>query len=462
MITGLSQRIMISTLGFILLGMLMGNMMLIYIGFIPIVYVAIGFIIQPPSNFQIVCGGKIEGLEIDDKINQTRNLTVSDGYGPVIIYEEWPQEFQLVNGSNINIYWKGFDELNKVYSYEFLCTHRGIYEIKDIQIQGNHPFELRAPISQIHKIDQTLVVNPKPSRVKNVQRRNQYTVFPNPIESRIKLGAPTSDFKEIREYNYGDSYKSINWKATARLNTTPSRKPAVNEYEREGRRVTWIFLDKSEKLLLGNSIKNSFEYAIQAATSLAEYYISKQCRVGFVEYISNPLEKQRDTWFRPFEFKQSDQESPQPVKANILYPEAGNMQLYKIQRRLLEAKTEQIGLNLLLSIRQARRHIHGTNPLFIIITNLNHQSVGSLNESINELQKYTPRLRSQRTNIMIINVSGYKLASNTDVQKMASNVLYFEETELSHIITSPSVLVINWDPAKQDLIQRLLDSVRQG
>ncbi|MBD3205351.1 DUF58 domain-containing protein [Candidatus Bathyarchaeota archaeon] len=462
LITKLPLKIMISILGLIVLGMVMGNMMLIYLGFIPVIYVAAGLYIQTPDKINVQ--GTIEEDEayVEDRIKLDRTITVNEGIGPVVVHEKLPPDFALTEGSNLNLYWKGPNPLIIKNSHQFECTHRGIYEMGQVQIRSFHPFDLRAPQNMEHIFNQELIVKPKPSRVKRVRRRRQYSLFPIPSESKIKLGVQTSDFKEIREYNYGDPYKSINWKATARLNTIPGGKPTVNEYEREGRRVTWIFLDKSTRLNLGNSIKNSFEYAVQAATSLAEYYISRQCMVGLAEYVTHPKNDNDSPWFKPFTVNklEKDESLPKSQMGNLIFPEAGHMQLYKIQRKLLAVDTVLGGMSLLQVVRHAKGHIHGTNPLFIIITNINQRSVHSLSFSIRELIKYTPRLRSQKTNIMIINISGYQLASSTDYERIAANALRFEEIELSSEIMSPGVMVINWDPTEQDIVQTVLNTVR--
>lgn len=451
---------MISVIGLIVLGMVMGNMMLIYLGFIPAVYVAAGLLIQTPGDIHVE--GKIQESEafVDDQVQLDRTITVEKGLGPVAVYAGLPPEFGLTAGSNLNLYWKGPGALIIKNSHQFECTRRGMFEVGPVQTRSLHPFNLRAPQNRVHPLDQELVVKPKPSRVKRIRRRRQYSLFPIPSESKIKLGVQTSDFKEIREYNYGDPYKIINWKATARLNTIPGGKPTVNEYEREGRRMTWIFLDKSTRLNLGNSIKNSFEYAVQAATSLAEYYISRQCMVGLAEYVTHPKKDGDSPWLKPSTLTTSD-ETMEASKSNVIFPEAGSMQLYKIQRRLLAVETAQGGMNLVQVVRQAKRHIHGTNPLFIIITNINQGNIKALRLSVKELHRYTSRLRSQRTNILIINVSGYRLASWTDYERIAVSALHFEEVELSGEISSPGVLVVNWDPAKQDIVQAVLSTVRQ-
>ncbi|MFW6109739.1 MAG: DUF58 domain-containing protein [archaeon] len=463
LITRLPLKIMISTIGLIVLGMVMGNMMLIYLGFIPVVYVAAGLYIKTPGDIRVE--GKIGESEafVDDQIQLDRTITIEKGLGPVAVYEGLPPEFSLTAGSNLNLYWKGPSKLTINNSHQFECTRRGIFEMGNVQTRSFHPFDLRAPQNRVHHLDQELVVKPKPSRVKRVRRRRQYSLFPIPSESKIKLGVHTSDFKEIREYNYGDPYKSINWKATARLNTIPGGKPTVNEYEREGRRMTWIFLDKSTRLNLGNSIKNIFEYAVQAATSLAEYYISRQCMVGLAEYVTHPKKNGDSAWFKPSTLTTSDEDMEVLGSnvGNVIFPEAGSMQLYKIQRRLLAVETEQGGMDLVQIVRQSKRHIHGTNPLFIIITNINKGNIKALRHAVKELHRYTSRLRSQRTNILIINVSGYRLASWTDYERIAVGALHFEEMELSGEISSPGVLVVNWDPTKQDIVQAVLSTVKQ-
>jgi uncharacterized protein (DUF58 family) len=454
MITRVSQRILVSTIGWVLLGLVMGNMMLIYIGFIPFIYASIGFLIQSPQVYEISASEEQDELYIGDKVRVDRNLTVSEGIGPVIIYEEIPPEFRLIDGNNINIYWKGLEPIKRHYHYEYECSRRGIYKVGVIKFRGLHPLGLYPPYLSTVNNAQEIAVNLKPSIVKRVRRRQQYTLFPMPSESRIKLGTPTLDFREIRQYNYGDPYKSINWKATARLGTSPWKKPAINEYEREGKRVTWIFLDKSMRLRLGNSISNSFEYAIQAAASLTEYYIERNCRVGYAEYQTLRTESITTLWGRSIGGK----EEKIARYMDVFYPESGEMQLHKIRRRLLGIQPNTDGVGLLEIIQQSRKHLQGTNPLFIIITNLNERGCSELTRAIDEMTKYT-RQREPRTNIIVINVSGYALASDTAYRKMAAKALQVEEKRLLEKLSSPGVSVINWDPSTQDLVHRMTETV---
>jgi uncharacterized protein (DUF58 family) len=129
LITRLPLKIMVSTIGLIVLGMVMGNMMLVYLGFIPVVYVAAGLYIQTPGDIRVE--GKIGESEafVDDLIQLDRTITLEKGMGPVAVYEGLPPEFSLTAGSNFNLYWKGPSPLTINNSHQFECTRRGIFEL---------------------------------------------------------------------------------------------------------------------------------------------------------------------------------------------------------------------------------------------------------------------------------------------------------------------------------------------
>jgi len=81
---------------------------------------------------------------------------------------------------------------------------------------------------------------------------------PFPINDMAKIGVATTDFREIRNYVYGDPIKNINWKATAR-SSSPEMWPLTNEYEVEGKKTVWLFLDTAGELEIGTNINNAFD-----------------------------------------------------------------------------------------------------------------------------------------------------------------------------------------------------------
>jgi len=61
-----------------------------------------------------------------------------------------------------------------------------------------------------------------------------------------KHGNDNQEFKELRLYSPGDPFKAINWKVTSRNLVRGSIWPVVNEFEKEGKKSVWIFLDTSK------------------------------------------------------------------------------------------------------------------------------------------------------------------------------------------------------------------------
>jgi hypothetical protein len=450
-----------NVLGLLLLGVVTGNIILIYIGIIPIIFTLTAIYLKVPSEVEVDLVDEVSEVYINDDVTLRRKLKVVEGLGPIIVYEPIPREFKILNGNNIHLLWKGREPLTHMIDTEIQCTKRGIYNFRSLTIRGMHPFELKSQIEKLHMLDQSLVVKPKPIRVKRVRQRRQYTLFPIPSESKIKIGVPTTDFREIRQYNYGDSYKKINWKATARLNTQIFNKPSVNEYEREGRRVTWILLDTAPRLELGNNIRNSLECAIQAVTSITEFYIQRQCMVGYAEFATTQRKMKMDAWFQAPQnaVEETKTKTLQPYQ-QVIFPDAGPIQLHKIQRALLKTKINHKGPDLKETLHSCRGHIVGTNPLFIVITTIDEQSLPNLKESLKEIIKYSLRLGDRKTPILLINVSGYSMASNTDPQTLASKVLRFDEKELLGGIGGPGLITLNWDPDRENIIQAMMSTVR--
>ena len=69
--------------------------------------------------------------------------------------------------------------------------------------------------------------------------------IPMPQGALASMGMTTNDFKEIRSYYPGDPFKSINWKATSRNLIRGEIWPVVNEFQKEGKRLSgyfWILL----------------------------------------------------------------------------------------------------------------------------------------------------------------------------------------------------------------------------
>jgi uncharacterized protein (DUF58 family) len=296
------------------------------------------------------------------------------------------------------------------------------------------------------------------------------------MEARIKFGFPTTDFREVRDYQSGDTYRSINWKVTARRISSSPSSIQVNEYEKEGKKMVWIFLDSATHMALGTTVKNTMEYAVRAALGLADFYLSRECRVGLCIYDYNAHEwegvyqgseedldldvaffgvGQMEPSLR-IEGKTEEIEGHRHASfSRILFPDTGKKQQYRIMREMLKVDIRYSGESLKEAIHSCRRHIVGTLPLFIIITMLDASKTDALFEGIRELHKYVARLR-KRPSILVFNVQGYNIAAQEDEERMAASLLDFRNRPLVANLRAMGVNVVNWNPRTQSFAQALI------
>ena len=444
MLTGDPLKLVISALGFILTGMLTGNTILLCLGLISLLFIYASLEIQPPTNLTHTPPPESIVTYVDDELELTHQITVQKGIGLVTLGQTIPPHFSLIEGNNIQAYW--IQRPNQVLTlhYRIKCTRRGVYQLTNLHYESRHPLQLR-PTTQGTFTEKTeLIVKPRSLTAKRIRQQKIFTRIPMPEESRVKLGVPTTNFKELREYTTGDPYKNINWKATARKLMAPNSRPSVNEYEREGRRVVFIFLDTNKTLGLGTSLKNSFEYAVQATLGLSEFYLTRQCMVGLSLFNSKNQSSTRKT--------QKEQ--------NYLFPEAGRIQQFKIHRLLLDTELESTTNSIITAANHMKGHIRGTNPLFIIITRLNDENQQNIINGLMELRKYSRKTQTMN-NMMLINVSGYNLSIKKRGDKTAAQILQHYENAQLKTLRRLGITAINWDPAEQTITQVLLQQVRQ-
>lgn len=463
MFTDIPLKAIVSSFSLILSGMITGNMMLIYLGLIPAIHMVISIYLRQPTGYWV----EVEEGEIDKvvggEVTLTRRVTVDEGIGPVIVGEKLPDEFELLDGNNIKAFWKGMKKLRKEYDFRIKCTKRGLYRLELFHIETRHPHRMTSTILDTLPLNQRLVVKPRKLEVKKIRHKKLYSNIPMPTEARIKMGVPTTDFKEIREYNFGDPYKHINWKATARIITTRRSPPAVNEYEKEGRRAVWLFLNSESKMMMGSSINNVFEHAIQAVQGLADFYLNRECMVGFAVF--NNSSKYKDKLMGG-KTKRCKKEEPnneswekQGKHRTVIFPDTGRIQGYKIQKALLKLEAPKKASNLEQTITQCRGYIKGTNPLFIIITRVTELDSHHLQEGIKELQKYIKKTRRLEDNIIVVNISGYKLAAQEETQEIASKLLEYKERKEYSSLGSTGIQVLHWRPEQHSLLQVFLNQV---
>lgn len=92
-------------------------------------------------------------------------------------------------------------------------------------------------------------------------------------------------FSEVREYQYGDDARDINWNVTARMN-----RPYVKVYEEERELTVMLLVDVSSSLQYGSTGCFKRDMVTEIAATLAFAAIQNNDKVGLV-FFSDKIEK---------------------------------------------------------------------------------------------------------------------------------------------------------------------------
>ena len=92
-------------------------------------------------------------------------------------------------------------------------------------------------------------------------------------------------FSEVREYQYGDDVRDIDWNVTARID-----RPYVKVYEEEREHTVILMIDVSGSLDFGTSQQTKREMATEIAATLAFSAIQNNDKIGVI-FFSDKIEK---------------------------------------------------------------------------------------------------------------------------------------------------------------------------
>ncbi len=230
------------------------------------------FLIVPYHVSVRVKDAKISGGGFVGDVFSVRIVMEASGFGIVKAMHRIPEHF-VVEGKNVTAsFVLGKNEL--VISYRARPMRRGKYELKEIVLEVEHPFLAWRSVRMM-EVELELEVRQKLGKITKVETLRGVAKSPMPDIDVAKIGVPGTDFREIRDYVPGDPMKFVNWKATARRG-----KLMVNQYEVEGKKAVWIFLDANSYMAFGRSVRNYLECGIEIANALAYYFISRGHKVG--------------------------------------------------------------------------------------------------------------------------------------------------------------------------------------
>lgn len=403
--------------------------------------ILIAFFLEQPRDIEIARNKTRDMVHTDNVVDIEVKIRINDGVGLVQVVDMLPNEFELVSGNNIKLIWKFFSkvEVSLIYSVKPLST--GHYPLNRFSFETYHFMDLKTPLTGILTDRQIIEVRPKLLEIKKIRDVSTKSKIPLPAGAVTKMGIPTLDFRELRLYNHGDSFKYINWKATARNTSNHSGVPIVNEYEKEGKKTVWLFLDLSSIMRYGVNIKNAFQCALEAVNGLTDYYLKQNCLVAFCTFNGSKI---------------------------FIYPGAGQKQYHRILKGILQLRTrEKEGdinaenipkpSSLRETVVKHKNYFHGNNPLCIIVSRLTKVNNEKLSSGIREMLKYTSTSK-KLFSVMVVNISGYNLAAVSLAERTAAEILKKRDQYYAAQIKK-RIIWIDWDPTVCSFTTALLKQV---
>lgn len=238
-------------------------------------------------------------------------------------------------------------------------------------------------------------------------------------------------FSEVREYQYGDDVRSMDWNVTARLNA-----PYVKIFEEERELTVVLLIDLSGSRLFGTKVKTKRELMTEISAVLAFSASANNDKVGAL-FFSDRVEK-------------------------FIPPKKGRSHLLRIIRELIEFEPQNSGTNISEALRYLTNAIKKRCTAFLIsdMVDVDQMSRPNYEDAI--------KIAANRHDLSVINIFDPRDRDLPDVGLIS--IKDFESGELKMVDTSNKKVRKNfeeWNKAlllstKQILNRYKIDSVSIG
>jgi len=195
----------------------------------------------------------------------------------VDVIDELPFQFQCRN--NIS----HFVLQSSIFSFQYLLrpTCRGVYAFGHVLVFVSTRLGL---VERRYACSEPCDVSVYPS----YQRLHQYELMAisqnlqEPGLKRIRRIGHNTEFEHIRDYLRGDDYRTVNWRATARLS-----RPMVNVYQDERSQQVFSIIDKGRVMQQAFQGMTLLDYAVNASLALSYVAMRKEDRAGLITFADN-------------------------------------------------------------------------------------------------------------------------------------------------------------------------------
>jgi len=344
-----------------------------------------------------------------------------EGIGLVALYDTFPNEFELFKGNTYRLFWV-FGRAKKTYTYTLACWKRGAYQIAPTRWRAWHGMYMKGEVHGNGGNAMVMDVMPKPAALPYLVLTRGRTRLP-PVGSMLtKIGVSNTDFRDVRSYSPGDPLKSINWKATARRLSAGSTVPLTNQYESEGRRTAWLFVDSSAYMTTGNNLQNPMEVLVHLAVGASSYFLRRGYRMGLYPFGGDVA----------------------PI-----YPGAGRSQLLRVSAAMRDVRPARKAEGLSDAVEGVKADLVRDSASTVIFARLDPPDPDALITGVKKLVNLGPRIRA-RSMPLVVGVGGYLFIDADDWYQRNSVLLMDMDTRaLVRELRRLGVRVMEWRPPDQ-------------
>ncbi len=419
-------------------GLFLGNVILLAAAVFLFVAVLTAGGVRPPGDVVIERGLPRVICWVGDSLVVQRRLTAKGGLGAIRVVDPLPPEATVIDGNNFHVVWKWPGETTVDLSYTIAFAKRGEYALPETVWESQAPLGAGRGESGRAGPELGLLVAPRTSdisRLNSVRALTRSTMLQDDI-SQIRSSG--EEFRELRPYQPGDPIKSINWKATARTGEAADV-PLVNELEPEGRKAVWIFLDMASYMDVGTAVSSPVENTIEAAGTLAQFYVSQGSTLGAYAY--NSL-----------------------GGGELLSPDSGQKQFRRLTRMFAGLTPGPPEQDLLRSVEWCKSFLFRLRPQVFIITRLDahYPRPGDDTDQLDRLTTAVTRLtalrarsrRGGRVRVIHVHPPAEQQVGESPVETV--DMARWETRATMTALQQAGAAVMDWDPSGERFITTLV------